>query len=120
MMFQKQNTHNNSFPCERCEWSCEPFYKIIHTLKAFITNAYSNHVNDVNHFLAHARERKKCITSKFIQNIAFIKNTLTRETYIKSFTSLTCVIRNCFYKLFCVNDSSKSFTRSFTSFTWVQ
>lgn len=119
-MFQKQNTHNNSFPCERCEWSCEPFSEIIHTLKAFITNAYSNHVNDVNHFLARARERINHIIPKFVQNIAFIKNTLTREIYIKSFTSLTCVICICFYKYFYVNDSSKSFTQPFTSFTWVQ
>ncbi len=119
-MFQKQNTYNNRFLCERCEWSCEPFLEIIHTLKAFIFKAYSNHVNDVNHFLAHARERINHIASKFVQNIDLIENTLTREIYIKSFTSLTCVICICFYKCFYVNDSSKSFTQSFTSFTWVK
>lgn len=125
MMFQKQNTYNKCFSCEPCEGSCEPFYKIIHTLKALYTNAYNNHVNDVNHFLARAREEKNHLLlnlrhfkSNIVQKTSNTKNTLTRDNTHKSFTSFTCNTIYCFYSFFHVNDSSKSFTRPFTSFTW--
>ncbi|OTS03086.1 hypothetical protein CAT25_02970 [Acinetobacter pittii] len=125
MMFLKQNTHNKSFSCERCEWSCEPFKQIIHTLKALHTNAYNNHVNDVNHFLARARERKKHLLlnlnqfkSNIVHNLNISEITLTRENTHKSFTSFTCNTIYCFYSCFYVNHVSKSFTQSFTSFTW--
>lgn len=124
-MFLKQNTHNKSFSCERCEWSCEPFKQIIHTLKALHTNAYNNHVNDVNHFLARARERKKHLLlnlnqfkSNIVHNLNISEITLTRENTHKSFTSFTCNTIYCFYSCFYVNHVSKSFTQSFTSFTW--
>ncbi|SSR05707.1 Uncharacterised protein [Acinetobacter baumannii] len=125
MMFLKQNTYNKSFSCEPCEWSCEPFKQIIHTLKALHTNAYNNHVNDVNHFLARARERKKHLLlklnqfkSNIVHNLNTSENTLTRENTHKSFTSFTCNTIYCFYSCFYVNHVSKSFTQSFTSFTW--
>ncbi len=125
VMFLKQNTHNKSFSCERCEWSCEPFKQIIHTLKALHTNAYNNHVNDVNHFFARARERKNHLLLKLTQfklnidhKLNISKNTLTRGNIYKSFTSFTCNTIYCFYSCFCVNHWSKSFTQSFTSFTW--
>ncbi|HIN57424.1 MAG TPA: hypothetical protein EYM92_10850 [Acinetobacter pittii] len=124
-MFLKQNTHNKSFSCERCEWSCEPFKQIIHTRKALHTNAYNNHVNDVNHFFARARERKNHLLLKLTQfklnidhKLNISKNTLTRGNIYKSFTSFTCNTIYCFYSCFCVNHWSKSFTQSFTSFTW--
>lgn len=125
MMFLKQNTYNKSFSCEPCEWSCEPFKQIIHTLKALHTNAYNNHVNDVNHFLARAREGKNHLLlklnqfkSKVVHNLNISENTLTRENTHKSFTSFTCNTIYCFYSCFYVNHVSKSFTQSFTSFTW--
>ncbi len=124
-MFLKQNTNNKSFSCERCEWSCEPFQQIIHTLKALHTNAYNNHVNDVNHFFARAREGINHLLLNFNQiksnidhKLNICKNTLTRENIHKSFTSFTCNTIYCFYSFFHVNHVSKSFTRSFTSFTW--
>lgn len=125
MMFLKQNTHNKSFSCERCEWSCEPFKQIIHTLKALSTNAYNNHVNDVNHFFARARERKNHLLLKLnqfnlniVHKLNISKNTLTRGNIHKSFTSFTCNAIYCFYSCFYVNHLSKSFTQPFTSFTW--
>lgn len=125
MMFLKQNTHNKSFSCERCEWSCEPFQQIIHTLKALPTNAYNNHVNDVNHFFARARERKNHLLLKLSQfklnighKLNISKNTLTRGNIHKSFTSFTCNTIYCFYSCLYVNHWSKSFTQPFTSFTW--
>ncbi|RSO99765.1 hypothetical protein EA742_01340 [Acinetobacter baumannii] len=125
MMFLKQNTHNKSFSCERCEWSCEPFKQIIHTLKALSANAYNNHVNDVNHFLARARERKKHLLlnlnqfkSNIVHNLNTSEITLTRENTHKSLTSFTCNTIYCFYSCFHVNHCSKSFTQPFTSFTW--
>lgn len=124
-MFQKQNTHKNSFSCEPCEGSCEPFYKIIHTVKAFNTNTYSHHVNHVNDFIARAREgisHLLFIYDSFYLNIDHkintSKNTLTRAICNTSFTSFTWLISHCLYKSFHVNHSLKSFTRSFTSFTW--
>lgn len=125
MMFLKQNTHNKSFSCEPCEWSCEPFQQIIHTVKALHTNAYNNHVNDVNHFLARAREEKNHLLLKLnqfksnvVHNLNISENTLTRENTHKSFTSFTCNTIYCFYSCFYVNHWSKSFTQPFTSFTW--
>lgn len=125
-MFLKQNINNKSYSCERCEWSCEPFQQIIHTLKALHTNAYNNHVNDVNHFLARAREGINHLLLNFNQSKSNIvhklnntKNTLTREISHKSFTSFTCNTIYCFYTSFCVNHSLKSFTQPFTSFTWI-
>lgn len=120
MMFQKQNTYKNSFSCEPCEGTCEPFSTIINTLKAFDTNQYSNNVNDVNHFFARARERENHFYTFFDYKLYTSENTLTREIYIKSFTSFTCLITYCLYSFFYVNDCLKSFTQSFTSFTWVQ
>lgn len=124
-MFQKQNTHNKRFSCEPCEWTCEPFYTMIHTLKAFITNTYSNHVNHVNDFLARAREEENHLCLKFSikfykfdQKTNRIKNSPRARISHKSFTSFTWVINSCFIYYFHVNDSLKSFTRSFTSFTW--
>lgn len=124
-MFQKQNIKKNSFSCEPCEGSCEPFQQIIHTLKAFIFNTYSPHVNDVNHFLARAREGINdllFIYNSFYSNIDHktntSKNTLTRAICNTSFTSFTWLLSHCLYKSFHVNHSLKSFTRSFTSFTW--
>ena len=125
MMFQKQNTHNNRFSCEPCEWTCEPFYKIIHTVKAFICNTFSNLVNHVNDFLAHARERNKHLCPSFLiklfkfdQKSNSIKNSPRATKSYKSFTSFTCIINICFISNFHVNDVLKPFTRSFTSFTW--
>lgn len=126
MMFQKQNINKNSFSCEPCEWSCEPFLKIIHTVKAFIFKPSSIHVNDVNHFLACARDGEKHILKYFCQSLIIfrmknnqIKNNSRAIKYDKSFTSLTCVTCICFYIVFYVNDYNKSLTRSFTSFTWI-
>lgn len=125
MMFLKQNTHNKSFSCERCEWSCEPFKQIIHTLKALSANAYNNHVNDVNHFLARAREGKNHLLlnlnqfkSNIVHNLNISEITLTRENTHKSFTSFTWNTIYCFYSYLYVNHWLKSFTQPFTSFTW--
>ena len=124
-MFQKQNTHKNSFSCEPCEGSCEPFYKIIHTVKAFNTNTYSYHVNHVNDFIARAREGKNHILIyiiyfliNFDHKTINIKNSPRARKSHKSFTSFTYILNICFTYLFYVNDCQKSFTRSLTSFTW--
>lgn len=125
-MFQKQNTHKNSFPCEPCEGTCEPFSQIITTLKAFSTNAFIHRVNHVNDFLARAREGKKHIPykinqfkPKFDHILTTSENTSRASNHVKSFTSFTRFITLCFYLSFHGNDCSKSFTRSFTSFTWI-
>lgn len=119
VMFLKQNTNNYSFSCERCEWSCEPYRQIITMLKAFLTNVFSPYVNDVNHFFARAREEKNHISINIDHKTINSKNTLTREKYIKSFTSFTCNLNNCFYLYLYVNHCFKSFTRSLTSFTCI-
>lgn len=125
-MFLKQNIHKNSFSCEPCEWSCEPFRQIIHTVKASHIKLYNHHVNHVNHFHARAREDKKHLYVYFNQlkplidhKINKVKTPLTREKYKKSFTSFTCVVSICFYVILYVNHCTKSFTQSFTSFTWI-
>lgn len=119
VMFLKQNINNYGLSCERCEWLCEPFRQIITTLKAFLTNAFSPHVNDVNHFFARAREEKNNVSTNFDHKTINNEITLTREKYIKSFTSFTCNLNYCLYLYLYVNHFLKSFTRSFTSFTCI-